>query len=81
MNTKKLITLSTFVFLLIFALPLLVGKVQLNNTLIVCQNLTDRTDADIENVLLTFGFENNWNQEPTIVNIWEVGVNTLAQTF
>jgi hypothetical protein len=81
MNTKKLITLSTFVFLLIFALPLLVGKVQLNNTLIVCQNLTDRTDADIESVLLTFGFENNWNQEPTIVNIWEVGVNTLAQTF
>jgi len=54
MNTKKLITLSTFVFLLIFALPLLVGKVQLNNTLIVCQNLTERTDADIESVLLTF---------------------------
>jgi hypothetical protein len=81
MNTKKLITLSTFVFLLIFALPLLVGKVQLNNTLIVCQNLTERTDADIENVLLTFGFENNWNQEPTIVNIWEVGSNTIAQTF
>ena len=81
MNIKKLITLSTFVFLLIFALPLLVGKVQLNNTLIVCQNLTDRTDADIESVLLTFGFENNWNQEPTIVNIWEVGANTIAQTF
>ncbi len=81
MNTKKLITLSTFVFLLIFALPLLVGKVQLNNTLIVCQNLTERTDADIESVLLTFGFENNWNQAPTIINIWEVGANTIAQTF
>jgi hypothetical protein len=81
MNTKKLITLSTFVFLLIFALPLLVGKVQLNNTLIVCQNLTERTDADIESVLLTFGFENNWNQEPTIVNIWEVGATTLSQIF
>lgn len=81
MNTKKLITLSTFVFLLIFALPLLVGKVQLNNTLIVCQNLTDRTDADIENVLLTFGFENNWNQQPTIINIWEVGATTIVQTF
>ena len=81
MNTTKLITLSAITFALIFALPLLVGKVQLNNTLIVCQNLTEKTDADIENVLLTFGFENNWNQEPTIVNIWEVGVNTLAQTF
>ena len=81
MNTTKLISLSAITFALILALPLLVGKIQLNNTLIVCQNLTERTDADIESVLLTFGFENNWNQEPTIVNIWEVGVNTLAQTF
>ena len=81
MNTTKLISLSAITFALILALPLLVGKIQLNNTLIVCQNLTERTDADIESVLLKFGFENNWNQEHTIVNIWEVGVNTLAQTF
>jgi hypothetical protein len=81
MKTTKLITLSAITFALIFALPLLVGKIQLNNTIVVSQNLTERTDADIENVLLTFGFENNWNQEPTIVSIWEVGVNTLAQTF
>jgi hypothetical protein len=81
MKTKKLITLSTFVFLLTFALPLLVGKVQLDNTVKVCQNLTERTDADIENVLTTFGFDNELHQEPNIINIWEVGVTTIAQTF
>lgn len=81
MKTKKLITLSIFVFLLTFALPLLVGKIQLNNTIVVSQNLTERTDADIENVLVTFGFKNNPEQEPSIVSIWEVGVTTIAQTF
>jgi hypothetical protein len=81
MNTTKLIKLSAFTFALIFALPLLVGKIQLNNTIVVSQNLTERTDGDIENVLLTFGFENNVEQEPSIVSIWEVGVTTLSQVF
>lgn len=81
MNTKKLISLSGITFALILALPLLVGKIQLNNTIVVSQNLTERTDADIENVLVTFGFENNLEQEPSIVSIWEVGVTTIAQTF
>ena len=81
MNTSKLIKLSAFTFALIFALPLLVGKIQLNNTIVVSQNLTERTDGDIENVLLTFGFENNVEQEPSIVSVWEVGVTTLSQVF
>lgn len=81
MNTKKLISLSGITFALILALPLLVGKIQLNNTIVVSQNLTERTDADIENVLVTFGFENNLEQEPSIVSIWEVGVTTIAQIF
>jgi hypothetical protein len=81
MNTSKLIKLSAFTFALIFALPLLVGKIQLNNTIVVCENLTERTDGDIENVLQTFGFENRWEQEPSIINIWEVGVTTLSQVF
>lgn len=81
MNTKKLISLSGITFALILALPLLVGKIQLNNTIVVSQNLTERTDADIENVLVTFGFKNNLEQEPSIVSIWEVGVTTIAQIF
>ena len=81
MNTSKLIKLSSITFALIFALPLLVGKIQLNNTIVVSQNLTERTDGDIENVMLTFGFENNVEQEPSIVSIWEVGVTTLSQVF
>jgi hypothetical protein len=81
MKTKKLISLSAITFALILALPLLVGKIQLKNTIVVSQNLTERTDADIENVLVTFGFKNNLEQEPSIVSIWEVGVTTIAQTF
>lgn len=81
MNTKKLINLSAITLALIIALPLLVGKIQLNNTIVVCENLTERTDGDIENVLQTFGFENNWQHAPSIVHIWEVGATTLSQTF
>jgi hypothetical protein len=81
MNTKKLINLSAITLALIIALPLLVGKIQLNNTIVVCENLTERTDGDIENVLQTFGFENNWQQAPSILHIWEVGATTLSQTF
>jgi len=81
MNTSKLIKLSAVTFAVIIALPLLVGKIQLNNTIVVCENLTERTDADIESVLLTFGFENNWQHEPSIVHIWEVGATTLSQVF
>jgi hypothetical protein len=81
MNTTKLISLSAITFALIFALPLLVGKIQLNNTIVVCENLTERTDGDIENVLQTFGFENRWEEKPSIINIWEVGATTLSQIF
>jgi len=81
MNTTKLITLSAMTFALILGLPLLVGKIQLNNTVKVCQNLTERTDGDIENVLHTFGFDDNWLEEPSIVDMWEVGVTTISQTF
>jgi hypothetical protein len=81
MNTSKLIKLSAITFALILALPLLVGKIQLNNTIVVSQNLTERTDGDIENVLQTFGFEGNWTKAPSVVKIWEVGVTTLSQVF
>jgi len=63
MNTTKLITLSAMTFALILGLPLLVGKIQLNNTVKVCQNLTERTDGDIENVLHTFGFDDSYIAE------------------
>jgi hypothetical protein len=81
MNTSKLIKSSAVTFAVIIALPLLVGKIQLNNTIVVCENLTERTDGDIESVLLTFGFEGNWTKAPSIVKIWEVGATTLSQTF
>ena len=81
MKNLTLIKLCIATWILIFALPLLVGKIQLNNTIVVCQNLTERTDADIENVLTTFGFNNNWYDEPTIIEVWEVGVTTIGNLF
>jgi len=81
MKESTLFTLSTFTFLLIFALPLLIGKIQFNNTIVVCQNLTERTDGDIENVLSTFNFSFDAMHEPTCVELWENGVTTLSQIF
>jgi len=81
MKTKTLLTLSTFTMLLIFALPLLIGKIQFNNTIVVAQNLTERTDGDIENVLSTFNFSFDWRHEPTYIELWENGVTTLSQIF
>jgi hypothetical protein len=75
----KAIKLSFLAIVLIIVLPLFVGKIQLNNTIVVVQNLTDKTDGDIENVLSTFGFTNTWDENPTIFNVWAVGVETITQ--
>jgi hypothetical protein len=75
----RTIKLSLLAIVLIIVLPLFVGKIQLNNTIVVVQNLTDKTDGDIENVLSTFGFTNTWDENPTIFNVWAVGVETITQ--
>jgi hypothetical protein len=76
MKTLKVTSLA-IVLTIIF--PLFIGMIQLNNTIVVVQNLTDKSDADIENTLRTFGFNNAWDENPTISNVWVVGVTTITQ--
>lgn len=56
---------------------MLVGKVQYNNSIRAAQNLTDRTDGDIENCLATFYFDIAWHEEPTFKDYWISGWKTL----
>ena len=75
----KILKVTSLAIVLTIIFPLFVGKIQLNNTIVVVQNLTDKTDGDIENVLSTFGFTNTWDENPTIFNVWAVGVETITQ--
>lgn len=67
--------------LLLLSSPYIIGKIQYNNTIIVCQNLTDRTDEEIENVLSTFDFNNDWQQDPTTLELYNVGMKTIINLF
>jgi hypothetical protein len=74
----KVIKLSFLAIVLTIIFPLFIGMIQLNNTIVVVQNLTDKTDGEIENTLRTFGFTNTWDEQPTITNIWSVGIETIT---
>lgn len=75
----KILKVTSLAIVLTIIFPLFVGKIQYNNTIVVVQNLTEKTDGDIENVLSTFGFTNTWDENPTIANVWVVGVTTITQ--
>lgn len=61
-------------FALSFA-PYFIGKFQYSNACMVIQNLTDRTDGEIEAVLLTFNFRNMTAfEQPTFADYYEAGL-------
>lgn len=61
-------------FILSFA-PYFIGKFQYSNACMVIQNLTDRTDGEIEAVLLTFNFRNmDAFEQPTFADYYEAGL-------
>jgi len=55
--------------------PYFIGKFQYSNACMVIQNLTDRTDGEIEAVLLTFNFRNmDAFEQPTFADYYEAGL-------
>ena len=75
----SMITLAAFgigLFILT-STTMLVGKIQYNNSIRAAQNLTDRTDGDIENCLATFYFDIDWHKEPSLKDYWIAGWETL----
>jgi len=61
-------------FILSFA-PYFIGRFQYNNANMVIMNLTERTDGEIEAVLLTFNFRNmDAFEQPTFADYYEAGL-------
>lgn len=66
-------------FILSFA-PYFIGRFQYNNACMVIQNLTERTDGDIEAVLCVFNFRNvDAFSQPTFADYYEAGL--MATNF
>ena len=77
-NTNTILTAYfgalAIAFILSFA-PYFIGKFQYSNACMVIQNLTDRTDGEIEAVLLTFNFRNmDAFEQPTFADYYEAGL-------
>lgn len=69
-------TLLTLLAVAVFA-PYFIGRIQYQNTIIVAQNLTDRTDGEISNVLATFDFDLDWNDQPTTADYYKAGIKAI----
>ena len=77
-NTTQILVAYFGTLALLFALsftPYFIGRFQYSNACMVIQNLTDRTDGEIEAVLLTFNFRNmNAFDQPTFADYYEAGL-------
>lgn len=65
------------IFIMFFIIVLTIGRIQYNNSIRASQNLTDRTDADIENCLRVFYFDIDYNQKPNGLDYLKSGWQTL----
>ena len=72
----KKITSFSLVFLLSFT-PYFIGKFQYRNACVVIENLTDKTDGEIEDVLATFDFSVDCMTEPTFSDYYITGLKTI----
>ena len=65
------------VIIAVISAPFFVGLENNRNAIIVCQNFTDRTDADIENVLAVYNLENDCMSEPNFMQLYKSGLKTI----
>jgi len=77
-NTNTILTAYfgalAIAFILSF-IPYFIGRFQYSNACMVIMNLTDRTDGEIEAVLLTFNFRNmDAFEQPTFADYYEAGL-------
>jgi hypothetical protein len=62
---------------LLVAAPYLVGLENERNVIIACQNFTERTDSDIEDVLRVYNFDTDCLSTPTLADYYKSGFKTL----
>lgn len=60
------------------SIPYIIGLENERNVIIVCQNFTERTDSDIEDVLSVYYFDNvDCFSKPTFADYYKSGLKTL----
>lgn len=77
-NTTQILVAYFSSLALLLALsfaPYFIGRFQYNSANMVIMNLTERTDGEIEAVLLTFNFRNMTAfEQPTFADYYEAGL-------
>lgn len=57
--------------------PIVIGMFQYSNACMVIENLTDKTDGEIEDVLLVFDFNIDCMTEPGVFDYYVAGNKTI----
>lgn len=77
---KKTILFLIFVVFL-WSVPYFVGIFQYSNACMVIENITDKTDGEIENVLYTFDFQLDAFTMPVFKDYYKSGSSTISRIF
>lgn len=70
---KYFIIISLF----ILSIPYFIGVENERNVIIICQNFTDRTDSEIEDVLRVYNFDIDCMTTPSFTDYYKSGLKTL----
>lgn len=65
----------------LFFVPYGVGLFQYSNACMVIENITDKTDGEIENVLYTFDFNIDCMTTPSFIDYYNSGSKTIGRVF
>lgn len=61
----------------ILSIPYFIGLENERNVIIICQNFTDRTDSEIEDVLRVYNFDIDCYTTPSFSDYYMSGIKTL----
>ncbi len=61
--------------------PFFIGKFQYSNACLVIENITDKTDGEIEDVLYTFDFKLDAFTEPQFKDYYISGIETIGRAL
>jgi hypothetical protein len=74
---KSILTLFAALLILTALVPYFIGLINHQAVIKTCQNFTERTDSDINDVLFVYGFDLTWDEEPQFTDFYRSGYRTI----
>ncbi len=74
---KSILTIFATLLILAAFVPYFIGLINHQAVIKTCQNFTERTDSDINDVLFVYGFDLDWDEEPKFTDFYRSGYRTI----